>query len=81
MRKLKALKDQPDSPAGFPFAVCEVRSGADSEIIAWFKTERDAKFFAEAEKTMAETKENIAKEQARNASTYTRGYVRGCLGM
>lgn len=79
MRKLKTLKDQPDSPAGFPFAVCEVKSAAINEIIARFRTERDAKFFAEAEKAMAELKSNIEKEQARNASTYTRGYVRGCL--
>ena len=79
MRKLKTLKDLPDSPADFPFAVCEVRSGTNSEIIARFKTERDAKFFSEAEKTMAELKSNIEREQARNASTYTRGYLRGCL--
>lgn len=80
MRKLKTQKDVPDSPAGFPVAVCEFRTATDGEVIAWFKTERDAKIFAEAEKEMADLKKKLQTEQSNTSSVYRRAYNRGCMG-
>lgn len=80
MRKLKTQKELPDSPAGFPVAVCEFRTSTGNEVIAWFKTERDAKIFAEAEKEAAEFKIKLQLEQAKTASAYRRAYNRGCFG-
>jgi len=80
MRKLKTQKDLPDAPAGFPFGVCEFRTATDSEVIAWFKSERDAKIFAEAEKEVAALKNKLQSEQSNTASVYRRAYIRGCMG-
>ena len=79
MRRLRMQKDQPNPPAGFPFAVCEIRSTMESEIIAWFKTEGDAKIFAEAEPKIAELGVKLKKEEQRRMSEVNTAYRRALV--
>ena len=74
MRRLRMQKGQPDSPAGFPFAVCELRSTTENEIIAWFKKEQDARIFAEAEAKIAELELKLKKEAQRRLSEVSTAY-------
>ncbi len=78
MRKQKVLKDTANPPLGFIFAVCESRSGAEEAITAWFKTEQDAKIFAEAEKKIAELKTAIERERQNTTRVARSSYLRGC---
>ncbi|MEI7900830.1 MAG: hypothetical protein WCK89_11295 [bacterium] len=79
MRKLKMQNDMPDSPAGFPVAVCELRTSAEGEVIAWFKTERDAKLFAEVEKRIAEFEVTLRNEEQRRRSEVSTAYRRALI--
>jgi|GEM_PF-5574440 len=74
MRRLRMQKDQPDSPAGYPFAVCKFCPPKESETIAWFKTEGDARIFANAEEKIAELELKLKKEAQRRLSEVSTAY-------
>ena len=74
MRRLRIQKDQPDSPAGFPVGVCFIRSTTESETVAWFKTEGDARIFANAEEKIAELELKLKKEAQRRLSEVSTAY-------
>jgi hypothetical protein len=79
MRRLRIRKDQPNSPADYPFAVCKFSPPKESEIIAWFKIEGDAKIFAEAEPKIAELGVKLKKEEQRRMSEVNTAYRRALV--
>ncbi len=74
MRKLRVQKDLAGSPAGFPVGICVIRSVTESEMIAWFKTEGDARIFANAEEKIAELELKLKKEAQRRLSEVSTAY-------
>jgi hypothetical protein len=67
-RKLIVQNDLPGGLADFPVAVCH-RKGEDVHVVAWFRTEADARLFAGAEGQIAQLKREVSGATSR-ANTY-----------